>query len=133
MGENRMMSLTALVKARNEAKADPKLMVALCRDAIARKDAADLVLADPTARNAKKNAATQARVDALQDRDRARADKQLAGVVLFVSTFAVMLFGPRTRPGSSTEQRWRGRTIRYDSPSLGSRLRRWWSSRARRR
>ncbi|MCB9491664.1 MAG: hypothetical protein H6674_06330 [Dehalococcoidia bacterium] len=57
----------------------------------------------------------------------------LAGVVLFVSTFAVMLFGPRTRPGSSTEQRWRGRTIRYDSPSLGSRLRRWWSSRARRR
>ena len=40
MGENRMMSLAALVKARNEAKADPKLMVALCRDAIARKDAA---------------------------------------------------------------------------------------------
>ena len=40
MGENRMMSLSALVKARNEAKADPKLMVALCRDAIARKDAA---------------------------------------------------------------------------------------------
>lgn len=38
MVENRMMSLSALVKARDEAKADPKLMVALCRDAIARKD-----------------------------------------------------------------------------------------------
>lgn len=59
-------------------------LTALIADAIARKDAADLVLADPTARNAKKNAATQARVDALQDRDRARADKQLAGVVLFL-------------------------------------------------
>jgi len=34
-----MMSLAALVKARDEGKAGPELMVALCRDAIARKDA----------------------------------------------------------------------------------------------
>ena len=39
MGENRMMSLSALVKARDHGKADPSLMVALCSDAIARKDA----------------------------------------------------------------------------------------------
>ncbi|MEM5474315.1 amidase [Hoeflea sp. AS60] len=35
---NRMMSLAALVKARDAGKANPELMVALCRDAIARKD-----------------------------------------------------------------------------------------------
>ncbi|WP_417412435.1 amidase [Hoeflea sp.] len=38
MDTNRMMSLAALVKARNAGKAGPELMVALCRDAIARKD-----------------------------------------------------------------------------------------------
>jgi len=38
MDTNRMMSLAALVKARDAGKADPELMVALCRDAIARKD-----------------------------------------------------------------------------------------------
>lgn len=58
----------------------------------------------------------------------------LAGVILFVSTFAVMLFGPRSGGGGPVEQRWRGRTIRYDSgPSLGDRIRRWWASRDRRR
>ncbi len=56
----------------------------------------------------------------------------LAGVVLFVSTFAVMLFGPRGRPGGSSEQRWRGRTISYETPSLADRVRRWWASRAHR-
>lgn len=40
MAENRMMSLAALVAARDAGKAAPGLMVALCRDAIARKDAA---------------------------------------------------------------------------------------------
>lgn len=40
MGENRMMSLGALVAARDAGKASPELMVALCRDAIARKDTA---------------------------------------------------------------------------------------------
>lgn len=39
MGENRMMSLGALVAARDAGKASPELMVALSRDAIARKDA----------------------------------------------------------------------------------------------
>ncbi|MDP2118980.1 MAG: amidase [Hoeflea sp.] len=38
MAENRMMSLAALIKARDAGKADPELMVALSRDAIARKD-----------------------------------------------------------------------------------------------
>jgi len=38
MDNNRMMSLAALVKARDEGKAGPELMAALCRDAIARKD-----------------------------------------------------------------------------------------------
>ena len=38
MDTNRMMSLAALVKARDAGKAGPELMVALCRDAIARKD-----------------------------------------------------------------------------------------------
>ncbi|MDF1609604.1 amidase [Hoeflea sp. YIM 152468] len=38
MNINRMMSLAALVKARDAGKATPELMVALCRDAIGRKD-----------------------------------------------------------------------------------------------
>lgn len=38
MDNNRMMSLAALVKARDGGKARPELMVALCGDAIARKD-----------------------------------------------------------------------------------------------
>ena len=40
MAENRMMSLSALIKARDAGKAGPELMVALSRDAIARKDPA---------------------------------------------------------------------------------------------
>lgn len=38
METNRMMSLAALVRARNAGKASPELMLALCRDAIERKD-----------------------------------------------------------------------------------------------
>jgi len=38
MDTNSMMSLAALVRARDAGKAKPDLMVALCRDAIARKD-----------------------------------------------------------------------------------------------
>lgn len=58
----------------------------------------------------------------------------VAGVVLFVSTFAVMIFTPRTRSGPTVEQRWRGRTIQYQTgPSLPARLRHWWSTRVRRR
>lgn len=40
MGHNRMMSLEALVSARDAGKADPGVMITLSRDAIARKDAA---------------------------------------------------------------------------------------------
>jgi hypothetical protein len=59
----------------------------------------------------------------------------LAGVILFVSAFAVSIFGPRSRGGSGTvEQRWRGRTIQYQTgSSFSSRIRRWWSSRTNRR
>ncbi|MQC17773.1 MAG: hypothetical protein DWG80_01710 [Chloroflexi bacterium] len=58
----------------------------------------------------------------------------VAGVILFVSTFAVMIFTPRTRSGPTVEQRWRGRSIQYQTgPSLPARLRHWWSTRARRR
>ncbi|SOE11677.1 Asp-tRNAAsn/Glu-tRNAGln amidotransferase A subunit family amidase [Hoeflea halophila] len=38
MDTNRMMSLASLIKARDSGKAKPELMVALCRDAIARND-----------------------------------------------------------------------------------------------
>lgn len=57
----------------------------------------------------------------------------LAGVVLFVSTFAVSIFGPRGARGGRVEQRWRGRTIEYRTgTSLSDRVRRWWASRSRR-
>lgn len=57
----------------------------------------------------------------------------VAGVLLFISTFAVMVFSPRARRGSM-EQRWRGRAIESRAgSSLGERMRRWWSSRERRR
>jgi uncharacterized protein YlxW (UPF0749 family) len=55
----------------------------------------------------------------------------LAGVILFVSTFAVMVFARRN--GSSVEQKWRGRTVQYNTaPTLSRRIRRWWTSRSRR-
>ena len=50
-----------------------------------------------------------------------------AGIVLFVSSFAIMVF---TRsPGGGTEQRWRGRSIEYREQSLLDRLRRWYGER----
>lgn len=53
------------------------------------------------------------------------------GVILFVSTFAVMVLGPRSR---SRDQRWRGRAVEPGrGPSLSQRLRSWWAGRARRR
>ncbi len=52
----------------------------------------------------------------------------LAGVVLFVSTFAILVF---TRGGSSQQGYWRGREIGSDSPSIATRLRRWFSDRRR--
>src|SRR5690606_1644331 len=56
-----------------------------------------------------------------------------AGIILFISSFAIMMFGRRGGGGGSVETRWRGQTVRYESgPTLGQRLRRWWSGRTRR-
>ena len=50
-----------------------------------------------------------------------------AGIVLFVSSFAILVF---TRsPGSTRQQRWRGRSIDYRAPSLLERLRSWYRGR----
>lgn len=50
-----------------------------------------------------------------------------AGIVLFVSSFAIMVF---TRsPSRGPEQRWRGRNLEYRAPSLLDRLRRWYGER----
>ncbi len=57
-----------------------------------------------------------------------------AGVILFVSSFTIMMF-TRGSGGSSVEQRWRGREISYSTrgSSLAQRVRRWWASRRTRR
>jgi len=52
----------------------------------------------------------------------------LAGIVLFVSSFAILVF---TRGGSSQQGYWRGREISSDSPSIAMRLRHWFSTRGR--
>lgn len=54
----------------------------------------------------------------------------LAGVALFVSTFAIMIFGGGGSGGaaSSGPRYWRGRDMTHRSPSLSERLRRWFAS-----
>lgn len=57
-----------------------------------------------------------------------------AGIILFVSSFAIMMF---TRRGSASgATRWRGRTVSYQptrpSGSLSQRIQSWWSTRTRR-
>ncbi|MSQ31189.1 MAG: hypothetical protein EXR64_04065 [Dehalococcoidia bacterium] len=53
-----------------------------------------------------------------------------AGIIMFVSSFAIMMFGGRG--SSAAQQKWRGRPIRYQSgPTLSQRLRHWWSARTR--
>jgi hypothetical protein len=56
-----------------------------------------------------------------------------AGVVLFISSFAIMVFGRRST--RSVEGRWRGRevTYHYSRVSLGQRVKRWWAARSTRR
>jgi hypothetical protein len=56
-----------------------------------------------------------------------------AGVVLFISSFAIMMFGRRST--RSVEGRWRGREVAYEytRPSLTQRVKRWWESRNTRR
>jgi hypothetical protein len=54
----------------------------------------------------------------------------VAGIVLFISSFAIMVFAGGIRGGN---QYWRGRQISHRSPPLGQRLRRWFTSRRRNR
>jgi hypothetical protein len=53
-----------------------------------------------------------------------------AGIVLFVSSFAILLF---SRPRSSSPRYWRGRRIAYRSEPITARVRRWLASKRRRR
>ena len=57
-----------------------------------------------------------------------------AGIILFVTSFAILIFSRRSSSTAGAAQRWRGREIsehrRY--PTLSQRLRGWWRSRTRR-
>ncbi|MDP6604904.1 MAG: hypothetical protein QF664_01395 [Dehalococcoidia bacterium] len=58
----------------------------------------------------------------------------LAGVILFVASFAIMVFSRgSSREGPPDGQYWRGREINYSSEPLLARLRRWFSNRRRSR
>ncbi len=51
----------------------------------------------------------------------------LAGVILFVSSLAIMFFN---RGNPAVQQKWRGREVTYHpQPTLAERLRDWWRSR----
>ncbi len=51
-----------------------------------------------------------------------------AGVVLFLATFTLMVFGGGRNPTAGVpRQYWRGREMELRSPTLSQRLRRWWS------
>ncbi len=54
----------------------------------------------------------------------------LAGVILFVSSFAMMVFA---RGGPPEGQYWRGREVGYPSEPLAARIRRWFTNRRRSR
>ncbi|RLT38457.1 MAG: hypothetical protein DWI58_15200 [Chloroflexi bacterium] len=57
-----------------------------------------------------------------------------AGIILFVSSFAILMFSRRGSSSSTTK--WRGRTVSYQparpSGSLTRRIQYWWSTRTRR-
>lgn len=56
-----------------------------------------------------------------------------AGIILFIASFAISVFGRRRTSSGSASTKWRGRTVRYQSgPSLSERLRYWWNTRTRR-
>ncbi len=56
-----------------------------------------------------------------------------AGVVLFVTSFTLLMFGGQRRSAAARPpQYWRGRPVAYGAPSLAQRLRRWWSRHTRR-
>jgi hypothetical protein len=56
-----------------------------------------------------------------------------AGIVLFISSFGIMVFSRGGR--RSVQSRWRGREVAYQSTraSMTLRVRRWWASRRTRR
>lgn len=55
-----------------------------------------------------------------------------AGLVLFITSFAIMAFGGGRGPVPSREPRyWRGRQVSYDADSLSQRIRRWWGRQRR--
>ncbi len=60
----------------------------------------------------------------------ARSWMLLAGVILFVTSFAIMVF---TRTGTTETQHWRGQEVSLRSESLASRMRRWFANRRARR
>jgi hypothetical protein len=56
-----------------------------------------------------------------------------AGVVLFLTTFTLMVFGGGRNPMAGVRpQYWRGREMELRGPTLGQRLRRWWAGVTRR-
>lgn len=56
-----------------------------------------------------------------------------AGIILFLSCFAILMFGRGRGGPRSVETTWRGQTVRYETgPTLGQRVRRWFRGRARR-
>ncbi len=57
------------------------------------------------------------------------------GVILFISSFAILMFGRgrRNAGGGTVETKWRGQEVRYQTgPTFSQRLRGWLSGRARR-
>jgi len=59
-----------------------------------------------------------------------------AGVILFVVSFAILVFSRRSSPSAaSSQERWRGRPIRSTQqyPTLAERVRVWWRRRRMRR
>jgi hypothetical protein len=55
-----------------------------------------------------------------------------AGVVLFLTCFAIMMFGGTRGPGPSTPpQYWRGRPVQNSQTNLAQSFRRWWNRRRR--
>jgi len=56
-----------------------------------------------------------------------------AGLVLFVTSFVLMVFGGGRAGGGGApgQHYWRGRPVEYSSDSLSRRMRRWWSRQRR--
>jgi len=58
-----------------------------------------------------------------------------AGIILFVTSFTILMFSRRASPRPASQERWRGRPVeagqRY--PTLAERVRTWWQQRRTRR